>query len=127
MRHHRSLGEAAEHNALREDAGLGERRLEPCGDLGEGRQERVGIRESDLPHRVPVRAAGWECQRASREEPDQALLRVEEVEEGQEVELVGAASVEQDESAGRLTSRRSGAMHDRARLGLHEMSLGERP
>ena len=59
-------------------------------------------------HGVPVRTARRQRQRAARRDAEQPLLRVEDVEEREEVVLVGAAPVEQDEQAlpGRPRRRR---------------------
>ena len=51
------------------------------------------------PDGVPVRAAGRERRAARAGEPQEALLRVEQVEERREVDLVGAAAVQEDEGA----------------------------
>jgi hypothetical protein len=57
-----------------------------------------------------VRAARRQGERAARRDPEQATLRVECVEQRDEVMLVGAAAVEEDEGAlglpGRLARQR---------------------
>ena len=63
-------------------------------------------------------AAGRQRQRAARDEAEQALLRVEQVEERNEVELVGAAPVQEDERAGGLARGRPRPVGDLAPLGV---------
>jgi hypothetical protein len=46
-------------------------------------------------------------ERAARRHPEQPPLRVEEIEEREEVALVGAAAVEEDEQALRVAGRRA--------------------
>ena len=61
--------------------------------------ERVAVREADPPHDVPVRPARRQRQRPPRGGAEQAPLGVEHVEQREEVVLVGAAAVEEDERA----------------------------
>ena len=51
-----------------------------------------------------MRAPGRERERPARDEAQQPLLRIEQVEERDEVELVGAAAVQEDERAGGLAA-----------------------
>ena len=62
-----------------------------------------------LPDDVPVRTARRQRERAARRDPEQAALRVEHVQQRDEVVLVGAAAVEEDERALRLAGRRRDA------------------
>ena len=66
-----------------------------------GRQERGRIGKAHLPYDVPVGAARRERQRAAREEAEEPPFGVEQVEKGSQVALVRAASVQEDEGAGR--------------------------
>ena len=52
-------------------------------------------------------AAGRQRERRAGREPDQPALRVEHVEQGVQVVLVGAAAVQQDQRALRLPGRRA--------------------
>src|SRR5207248_161700 len=72
--------------------------------LAEGR--RIGI--ADARHLVPVRAARRQRERRPRRVAGEATLGVERVEEREEVVLVGAAAVEEDERSLRLP--RGGAL-----------------
>ncbi len=98
-RHHRALREAAEDDALVRQP------VEPLGGGAvrprEGR--RIGV--ADARHDVPVRAARRQRERAARAVAVQAALRIERVEEREEVVLVGAAPVEEHERAGRVARR----------------------
>ena len=69
--------------------------------------ERVVVGEADARDDVPVRAAGRQCERRARRVAVQALPRIERVEQREEIVLVGAAAVQQDESALRLADRRA--------------------
>ena len=62
-------------------------------------RERLGIGKADARHDVPVRAARRQRQRRARAEAVEAALGVERVEQRHQVELVGAAAVEEDERA----------------------------
>ena len=80
--------------------------------LGEGRRIRV----ADTRHRVPVRAAGRQRERPARAVAVQPALRVERVEEPEEVVLARAAAVDEDERA--LGFARGGPLgEDHVRLG----------
>ena len=72
----------------------------------ERREERLGIGRRDASQPVPVGAARRQRQRASRRDPEQTPLRVERVEKGVEIVLIGAAAVEEDERTLRLARRR---------------------
>src|SRR5262249_37983199 len=74
-------------------------RVEPLAGLGVRRGERRRVGVADARDDIPVRAARWEGQRAARGEALQPLLRVEHVEQREQVVLVRAAAVEQDERA----------------------------
>jgi hypothetical protein len=81
---------------------LGKEVVEPGRGELVGRAEGRRIRIADSPQGVPVRAARRERERPARRDSEQPALRVEDVEEVEEVELVGAAAVEEDEQALRL-------------------------
>src|SRR5438105_3178860 len=83
--HHGALREAAEDRVLRRDPGLSRERVEPAGGAVEGRVERLRVGRRDAAERVPMRAARRERERAAQRHPDQAPLRVEEVEQRVEV------------------------------------------
>ena len=91
--HHRALREAAEHDPLVRQ------RVDEPGRGGEALGERRRVREADARHRVPVRAAGRQRQRPARAVAVEPPLRVERVEQRQQVVLVRAAAVEEDERA----------------------------
>ena len=97
--HHRALREAAQDRALVRDAVRGEQVVEPAAGQRVGRLERLAVREADPPHDVPVRPARRQRQRPARGGAEQAPLGVEHVEQREQVVLVGAAAVEQDERA----------------------------
>jgi hypothetical protein len=99
VRHDRPLREPAEHGPVVGDAVLGQDGVEPGGDLRVGRVEGLGIGVADAPHRVPVRAAGRQRERPAGGRADQPALGIEQVEQRQEVVLVGAAAVEEHERA----------------------------
>ncbi len=61
---------------------------------------------SEGPDRVPVRATGRKGEWPARRRPDQPSLGVEGGEEREEIELVGAAAVEEDERALRVARGR---------------------
>jgi len=111
--HHRALREAAEDGALRRDAGLPREGVEPGAGALERREERSGIRVADPVDGVPVRAVGRECERAARRGAEQAAVGVEHVEERREVELVGAAAVQEDERALGLAGGRARPVDER--------------
>ena len=54
-----------------------------------------------------MRASGREVERTARRDAEQPSLRVEHVEQREEVVLVGAAAVEEDDRAGGVTLRRA--------------------
>ena len=56
-------------------------------------------------HRVPVRAARRQRERSARRHAEKTAIGVEQVENGEQVALVGPAAVEEDERAGRLAGR----------------------
>ena len=93
--HHRSLREPAEHERLLEA-------VEQLGEPREARPERLRLGRGDPAEPVPVPASRRQRQRAAGGEAPQAALRVERVEQGIEVVLVGAAPMEEDERSGRL-------------------------
>ena len=66
------------------------------------RVERVVVGVADARHDVPVPPARRELQRPARRDADEPPVGVEHVEERQQVVLVGAAAVQQDERARRL-------------------------
>ena len=70
--------------------------------------ERVGIRVADPRHDIPVvpRPARKLERRSGRDDVEPAL-RIEHVGEREQIVLVGAAPVMEDEQAGRLALRRS--------------------
>ena len=112
--HHRPHREAAEHGALGADA----RALEQL--VVEGRQlpvrgvERLRIRIADPRHDVPVVAGrARQRQRRTRRGDVQAPFAVERVGERQQVELVGAAPVMEDEQALRRAVGRPLAIRQR--------------
>jgi hypothetical protein len=57
-----------------------------------------------------VRAARRQRERPARRDAEQPPLRIEDVEEREQVELVGAAAVEEDEQALRLAGGRPEAV-----------------
>ena len=82
-------------------------RVEPVRSLGVARAERRRIGVADPRHDVPVRAARRQGQRPARRVAVQPPLRVERVEQREQVVLVGAAAVEEDERALGLAGRRA--------------------
>ena len=95
--HHRALREAAEHRPAGGDARLLGQPVQPLARETIRGQERVGVGIADLAYRVPMRASGREVERTARRDAEQPSLRVEHVEQREEVVLVGAAPVEEDE------------------------------
>ena len=65
------------------------------------------MRIAELAEDVPVRAAGRERERPARRGADEPPLRVEHVEEREEIVLVGAAAMQQHERAVRLSGGRA--------------------
>ena len=113
--HHRSLREATQHGPLGRDSGLVGEVVEPARCESERLRERAGIRVADLLDRVPVRAAGRKVERAARGHAEHSSLGVEQIEQREEVALVGAAAVEEDEQPFWLASRRSCQVAERVR------------
>jgi len=64
---------------------------------------------AELPERVPVLSPRRQRERPARSHAVQATLRVERVEQREEVVLVGAAPVEEDERAVRVPRGRAGS------------------
>ena len=104
--HHRAHREPAEDGALRADAGVSPKLVVEGGELGEGGVKALRIGVADTGNDVPVvaRQAG-ERQRGARRDDVQAALRVERVGEAEQVVLVGAAAVVEDEQAVELPGR----------------------
>jgi hypothetical protein len=59
-----------------------------------------------------VRASGRQRERSARRDPEQTPVRVEDVEEREQVELVGAAAVEEDEESFGLARRRANPVRE---------------
>src|SRR5262249_20780268 len=97
VRHHPALREAAQHDPLEPDPLLRDEGVQPLGRRRVAREERLRLRRPDPPEHVPVRAAGRQRERPARRGADQPPLRIEGVEQREEVELVRAAPVEEDE------------------------------
>ncbi len=66
-----------------------------------------GIRVADLLHGVPVGASGRQVERPAWRHAEHSSLRVEQIEEREEVALVRAATVEEREEALRLCRGRA--------------------
>ena len=64
-----------------------------AGCLRERREERPGVGRRDASQPVPVGAARRQRQRRPRRDPEQPPVRIERVEKGVQVALVGAAAV----------------------------------
>ena len=64
-----------------------------------------------------MRASGREVERTARRDAEQQSLRVEHVEQREEVVLVGAAAVEEDDRAGGVTLRRAHPVGELVRRG----------
>ena len=99
--HHGALREAAEHRPLERNG----ERVEPGRRRLERRPEGCRVGRRDPAERVPVRASGRKRERPARREPEQTPLGIERVEEREEVALVGAAAVEENERPLRLARR----------------------
>jgi hypothetical protein len=99
VRHHAPLREAAQHRPPVRDVVAREQVVEPAARQLEGRPEGLAVREADLPHDVPVRSARRQRQRPPGGGAEQAPIGIEQVEQREEVVLVGAAAVEEDERA----------------------------
>ena len=83
-----------------------------AGELAVGGMERVGVGKADARHEVPVVAGPTgHRQRRARGGDVQAPLRIKRVGERQQVVLVGAAPVVQDEQPQRV--RRGRALAER--------------
>ena len=96
--HHGAHREAAEHRALGRDAGALPELVVERGERVVGGAERLGVGVADARHDVPVVAGpARELQRRARGGHVQPPLRVEHVAEPEQVVLVGAAPVVQDE------------------------------
>ena len=106
--HHRAHREAAQHGLPRAEAGARPQLVVQGGELGVGGVEGVGVGIADAWHDVPVVARpARQRQWRPRRHHVQPLLRVEHVAERQQVVLVGAAAVVQDEQPGGLTGGRA--------------------
>jgi len=93
--HHGTLREAAEDRPL-----VGQvEPVEPRRDALVRRQEGIRVRKPNLADRVPVCAARRKNERPARRDPEQAPLGIERVEQWDEVVLVRAAAMEEDERA----------------------------
>ena len=114
--HHRALREPAEHGSLRRDSGLGHQAVEELRREPVGRQEAFGRRIAELGELVPVRASRRQRERPARRHADEASLRVERVEQREEVVLVGAASVEEDQCPVRLSLGGAGSIREAQRV-----------
>jgi hypothetical protein len=104
------LREPAEHGPGGLYVVAGEQVVEPAARLGVRRQEGVPVREADLAHDVPVRPARRKRQRTARRCPEEAPVGVEDVEQREEVVLVGAAAVQEDQRALWLGAGRTDAL-----------------
>ena len=97
-----------------------------AGELGVGRVEGVVVGIADARHDVPVvPGPARQRQRRARRGDVQPPLRVEHVGEAEQVVLVGAAAVVQDEQAGGVARRRALA-EDEVAHGAHSVSWGAR-
>jgi len=114
-RHHRTLREAAEDHAPGSDSRPLGQLVQPGARLRKRRRERRGLREADLMHRVPVRSSRRKMERPARRDTQKASWRVEQVEQGEEIPLVGTAPVEEHEEAVRLPRRGSTQVRERVR------------
>ena len=103
--HHGALRESAEHEPLRSHAVVGQEVVQPAHGLRIHAVERPRIGEAELPERVPVPATGRQGERGARRRSNEAAFRIEEVEQREQIELVRAASVEQDECSLGLACR----------------------
>ena len=104
--HRRPLREAAEDERARQP-------VEQLRELLEAAPERLGVGRRDPAEPVPVRAARRQRPRPAWRHAQQPAFRVELVEEREEVVLVGAAAVEQDEGARRIAGGRPLARRQR--------------
>jgi hypothetical protein len=113
--HHRPHREAAEHGALRPEAGALPQLVVELGEQGVGGVEGLGLGKADARYDVPVAARpSRQLQGPSRRDDVQPPPRVEHVGEGQQVVLIGAAAVVQYEQPVRLTGGRTLAVDERA-------------
>src|SRR5205085_1319805 len=101
-RHDAALREAAEDDPLEREA------VEEVAERVEACEEVLVGRRRNAAERVPVRAARRQRERAARRVAVQPPFGIERVEQREEIVLVGAAPVQQDECALRLT--RGGAL-----------------
>ena len=76
---------------------LGEEAVEPARDLSVGGVEGLGVGIADAAYDVPVGSAGRKRQRPAGGDAKQAPLRIEDVEQWEEVVLVRTAAVEEHE------------------------------
>ena len=98
--HDRAHREAADDGAVPAEAALGEEAVEEPGERLVGRRERLRVRVADARHQVPVAPARRHVrQRRAGSDADEPPLGIELVEEAEEVVLVGAAPVVEDEGA----------------------------
>ena len=84
---------------------LGEQPVYELGQLRIGGAERLGVREADPLHHVPVPPAGRQAQRPPGRDAQQPPLGVEQVKQPEEVVLVRRAPVHQHERALGLARR----------------------
>ena len=82
------------------DAVLLQEAVEPATDVLVRRPKRLAIRVADLLKLVPVGAPGRKREGPAGRYPQEAAIRVQDVEQREEVVLVRAATVEEDERAG---------------------------
>ncbi len=107
--HHGTLREAAEHDTLQ-----GHReRVEEGGRALERGEERFGVGCGDAAEAVPVRPARRQRQRCPWRDPEQPPLRIEDVEQGEEVVLVRPPAVQEHERPRRLAGRGADEMSER--------------
>jgi hypothetical protein len=71
-----------------------------------------------------VRTARWQRERAARSDADEAPLRVERIEQREEVVLVRASSVEEDECPLRLSLGGAGAEDEAQRAAQLSRGFG---
>ena len=98
--HHRAHREAAEHGPPGRDPGALPQLVVEARERRVGGVERVVVGVADARHDVPVVAGpAGQRQRRARRRDVQAPLRVEHVGEREQVVLVGAAAVVEDQQA----------------------------
>src|SRR5436305_4198377 len=114
--HHRPHREAAEHGPLRRDPSLLPEPVVEIGQGGAGGLEALRIGMADPRHQIPVVAGrSGKLQRRPRRHHLKSLLRIEEVGEADQVALVGAAAVVEDQQSLRVAG--GGAFEMKERLG----------